>query len=175
MGAAQQRARFDWLMELGGACTLGASAGYAALGLAPSFAWPAPAAGAAAGFGAFALGLMAMRLAPGDPVEHVLPQFTIEPIEPIEPDELLLDTPWVEPVEDDVLLLEDALPAVDPASRVVELFASPGAATPGQLKERIDQYLADAPRPAMADVPRSQPDASAALYAALDELRRSLR
>ena len=177
------RARFDWLVELGGATALGVCGGYAGLKLAPSLALPASAAMTATGFSLFALGFLATRATSGAASAHPLPDFAIVSVEsdellldePIPLDELLLDAPIAEPAGDDVLLLDDALPEPDPASRVVQLFAAQPIPTPGQLKERIDRHLAGAGlRPAVEDG-RVPHDASAALYAALDQLRRSLR
>jgi len=74
-------------------------------------------------------------------------------------------------VDDGALLLEDMLPSASPDSRVVQLFASLPLPTAGELKQRIDCHLA-ASQPRM---PQPQPDASPALYAALDDLRRALR
>ena len=168
MDMVRPRARFDWLVELGGASAFALGCAYAALKLAPSLSMAPRAAMSLAGPAFFALGMLVMRTAPGRRSEHVLADFAIASIET---DELLLDTPIEKPllldtpIEDDVLLLEDPLPKPDPASRVVQLFASLPMPTPGQLKERIDRHLAK-PMPA---------DASKALYAALDELRRSLR
>jgi len=185
-----QKARFDWLAELCGAGALAAASGYAALKVAPSFGFAAPMAMTAAGFAGFALGALAMRLAkPGArslPIsEFALPDLGAE--ERQEP--LLLDTVYEEPLllehrleeellledlaeDDSALLLVDALQKAEPQSRVVQLFAHQPMPTPGQLKERIDRHLADAPR---HPLPMPAPDASQALYAALDELRRSLR
>ena len=133
MDMVRPRARFDWLVEIGGASALGLGGAYAALKLAPSFAVPPPTAIIVTGSTLFAIGMLVMRTAPSRAAEHVLADFAVVHIEHdvllldtrIELDELLLDTP----VEDDVLLLEDALPQPDPASRVVQLFASPP--TPG--------------------------------------------
>ena len=191
MEKVRQRARFDWLIELGGASVFGLGCAYAALKLAPSFAWPPQTATVASGFAFFAIGMLVMRTAHGGPTTHRLADFAVGPVEsdalwldmPLELDELLLDTPYEEPLlldtpfdgpEQDVLILEDALTQPHPASRVVQLFASQPMPTPGQLKERIDRHLAgESPRPANGRP--SPPDASEALYAALDELRRSLR
>ena len=159
--------------------------------LAPAFGLSPQAASVAAGSTCFALGMLVMRTAPSRPAEHVLADFAVVAVgsdelllnTPVEPDELLLDapveepllldTPYEEPAVDDVLLREDALPRPDPASRVVQLFSSQTMPTQGQLRERIDRHLAGEPqRPKVA---RPVPDASEALYAALDELRRSLR
>lgn len=184
-----ERARFDWLAELGGASALGLAAGYAALKLAPSFALPAPMAITASGLASAGLGLLVMKSVRSAPRSHALPQFSIGPLDP---DELLLTDRFEEPLllqdrfddepllldevyDADVLLLEDPLPAADPASRVVRLFAAQPMPTPGELKDRIDRHLAGAPRPPLSQMPPRQPDASEALYAALSELKRSLR
>ena len=186
MEMVRQRARFDWLVELGGASAFAAGCAYAALKLAPSYGWNAQAETMATGLTCFAAALLMLRAAHGGPATHRLPEFAVEAVEsdelllntpiepllldsPIAPEELLLDTPVDQP-----LLLEDALPLPDPASRVVQLFASQPMPTPGQLKERIDQHLAGE---AIAEARRQPPPdhASDALYAALDELRRSLR
>ena len=175
MEMVRQRARFDWLIELGGASALGLGCAYAALKLAPSFAWPAQTATVASGFAFFAIGMLVMRTAHGGSATHRLADFAVNPVEsdelwldtPVELDELLLETPYDGPTEQDVLMLDNALTQPHPASRVVQLFAAQLMPTPGQLKERIDRHLAgESTRPA---------DASEALYAALDELRRSLR
>ena len=71
------------------------------------------------------------------------------------------------------MLLVDALQKAEPDSRVVQLFARQSMPTPGQLKDRIDRHLAGTPRQPLPIVPA--PDASQALYAALNELKRSLR
>lgn len=172
MGTVRQRGRFDWLAELGGASALGSGGGYAAFKLAPSFAIAAPSAMTGAGLACFALGMLAMRAAPARRAEHALADFAIEPLET---GELLLDMPYEAKVEEEVLLLDEPLPVTAPESRVVELFALPAMPTAGQLKERIDRHLAGAPRSTLPDMQPPQADAAAALYAALDELRRSLR
>lgn len=188
MTMVQPKARFDWLVELGGASALAVAAGYAALKAAPVLALPAPAAMTASGFGFFAFGLLAMRVVKPDPQGHALPPILIEPIETAEllldqvyPDELLLDDLAEDEallldqiVEDEALLLDDLLAAPNPDSRVVQLFASQPLPTPGQLCDRIDRHLAGAPRRAPADIPPPPPDATDALFAALSELRRSL-
>ena len=82
-------------------------------------------------------------------------------------DELVLDRPLVETRTSELaeLLLDDALGAPDPGSRVVQLFA------PDQLKQRIDRHLANAR--AHDAVPAG--DASDALSQALAELKQSLQ
>lgn len=192
MDAVRHRARFDWLIELGGASAFGLGCAYAAYKLAPSFGLAPPTAAIASGFGFFLLGMLAMRAAHGGPATHRLADFVIAPVEssellldlPVAMDELLLDapvdepllldTPFVEEGSEDVLLLEDELAKPDPVSRVVQLFASLPMPTPGQLKDRIDRHLAGEPSNS-ADRPPPSNHASEALYAALDELRRSLR
>lgn len=172
------RGRFDWLVELGGASALGLAAGYAAFKAAPSFALPGMTATTACGFAFFGLGLAAMRaVRPASP-KLVLDEFAVEPIAA---GELLLDEIFEEPLllddvyEDGALLLDDPLIEPEPAARVVQLFAAPATPTPGQLKEQIDRHLAGAPRRAPSDLSAPQSDATQALYAALDDLKRSLR
>ena len=173
-----ERARFDWLVELGGAVALAAAAAYSAFKAAPSFAWPAPVASAASGFAFFGLGMAAMNAIRPAPRQHRIAGFDLEPMVA---DELLLDDQWLEPLllddvwEEDVLLLEDRLSDASPDSRVVRLFAPGPTPTPGELKDRIDQHLAGAPRRTLSQMPPAQPDAAQALHAALSELKRSLR
>lgn len=182
-----ERARFDWLAELGGAAAPGLAGGYAAFKAAPSLALPGAEAMAVAGLAFFGLGILAMRVVPPTRPSYPLPDFALQPLDR---DVLLLDEVAEEPLlldqiyqdepllldtlfEDEALLLQDALAAPAEDSRVVQLFAGPPPPTAGELKDRIDRHLAAAPRAAMLTPP--QPDASAALFAALDELKRSLR
>jgi hypothetical protein len=171
------RARFDWLVELGGASALGLAAGFAALKVAPSFALPGPVAMTAVGLASFVLGMAAMRAVRPAPSQLELVEFAVEPIQV---DELLLDEILEEPLlledvhDDGALLLDDPLVDPDPAARVVQLFAAPSVPTPGQLKERIDRHLTGAPRRTPAKMAPPQPDATDALYRALNELKRSL-
>jgi hypothetical protein len=85
---------------------------------------------------------------------------------------------------DDALLLDDPLPALDADSRVVRLFAVPAAASdvaplpaPGEMAARIETFLGVTrpPPPALVAPPPAAADASAALHAALADIRRSLR
>jgi len=171
MDDVRPKARFDWLVDLGGAIAPALAAGFAAFKLAPSLGWPPAAAVAASAAGSFALGLWAMRLVKPEMRTHVLSNFDVEPIRAIESEEpLLLDTLYEEP-----LLLDDPLcePATD--SRVVQLFASPPLPTPGQLKARIDRHLATGTMHVVHEYEGPAPDAADALYAALADLRRSLR
>jgi len=97
---------------------------------------------------------------------------TVEPIAPEEPEELLLQP------EDELLELEDRLEDVAPDARVVRLFAAPEP-TPGELVERIADFLGDGRRPSpvatLAAEAIRPADASAALQAALANIRASLR
>lgn len=179
-----ERAKFDWLAELGGAAALAFAGGYAALKAAPSLALPGAEAMTAGGLAFFGLGMVAMRAVPSTRPILALPDFALEPVmldillldevaeEPLLLDQLyqgeplLLDTLY----EEEALLLQDAL--ADPAdnSRVIQLFSGQPLPTAGETKDRIDRHLT-----AKSAWPPPQPDASAALFAALDELRRSLR
>lgn len=89
---------------------------------------------------------------------------------------------------EDELLLDDPLPAVDDESRVVRLFAPHSEATaettsfaePGEMIARIENFLGQARGGATAGeqtrIDRAAAeDASAALHAALADIRRSLR
>ncbi|MBA3668336.1 MAG: hypothetical protein H0W65_11555 [Sphingomonas sp.] len=78
----------------------------------------------------------------------------------------------------DELLLDDPLGSVEPDARVSRLFA-PDERTPGALVMRIADYLGDRPAPAFdggsSNETRPLTDASAALHAALANIRASLR
>ena len=79
--------------------------------------------------------------------------------------------------EEDVLLLDDPLGGIEPDARVVRLFAR-DEATPGELVTRIADYLGDERRilaQAAGEGQQTPPDASAALHAALANIRASLR
>ena len=88
---------------------------------------------------------------------------------------------------DDALLLDDPLPALGENARVVRLFAVPSMAgepvplpAPGEMAARIDVFLGGTRAAAAAIDPAVQSgpaaaDASAALHAALADIRRSLR
>jgi hypothetical protein len=88
--------------------------------------------------------------------------------------------------DEGALLLDDPLPALDEDSRVVRLFAAPATAEPsaalpppGEMAARIEDFLGvtRAAPAAASPVPFHPPveDASAALHAALADIRRSLR
>ncbi len=117
---------------------------------------------AAAVAAALALGVAVMRLLGGTGSSLTLFGFEPAAFVEIEVGELLLDDPLVE---------------VAPDSRVVRLFAQPEP-TPGELVLRIADYLNDgrrdpAPETQMAE--HRPVDASAALHAALANIRASLR
>ncbi len=176
-----ERGRFDWLVEIGGAAVPAAAACFAAFKLAPVFETGAQAAMGSGSAAAFALALAAMRLVPPEPRQHVIADFTVELIEEV--DELLLDQLHEEPLlledlseePDEALLLEDRLGAPAADSRVAQLFASSAMPTPGQLRARIDRHQAGEPQSPVEPIAAQLPDASDALYAALAELKRSLR
>jgi len=93
----------------------------------------------------------------------------VEPIE-VEAGVLLLDE------ADEILELDDPLTEIASDSRVVQLFARPDP-TPGELVERIADFLGDGRRPMPAGLAEeAKPvDASATLQAALANIRASLR
>lgn len=151
----------EWLAP----ATLGAACGWAALALGLGVA--AMAGGAMLGL---TTGAVAMRMA-GGPIEAALPAFEPAALSAEnECGELLLEE------QDSVLELDDPLVAPEADSRVVRLFARPEP-TPGELVDRIADFLgegrsaSDVPVPINAPVP----DASAALHAALANIRASLR
>ena len=144
----------------------------AALGWA-SFRLGAPLAGVfAAAIVAFAGGLGIMRRTDHAARAAIAP-FEAAAIEPVEPqlDELILDA------KDEVLILDDPL-VVPSGSRVVRLFERQEP-TPGELVDRITDFLGGARQPAL--VPQRpvedqhNVDASAALHAALANIKASLR
>lgn len=119
---------------------------------------------------ALILGLAAFRLASGSSV----PIHDFQPTEfaPVQPDELILEE------QDAVLELTDPLEEPSPDSRVVRLFERQEP-TPGELVDRIVDFLAEGRRHAAADRSvadgRQPADASAALHDALANIRASLR
>jgi hypothetical protein len=180
MDEAQTAARFDWVVELAGALAPGVAAGFAALKLAPSWGVAPGITMTAVGAAGFGFGLLFMRMVRGESAEHALAAFTVVPIEADADHELLLDQPAEQPLlltdmVEEAFLLDDPLIEAEPDSRVVQLFASHPIPTPGQLKDRIDRHLAGAARSSGEPLSVPRPDASGALYAALDDLRRSLR
>jgi hypothetical protein len=145
----------------------------APLPLALAVAWAmravgyAPASLAVAAGAAFAAGVALIKKA-GSGFAGAICEF--EPAT-FEPDELLLEE------KDAVLELTDPLVEVDPDSRVIRLFARQEP-TPGELVDRITDFLGEGGRPAPGELPEpsaSPVDASAALHAALANIRASLR
>jgi len=135
--------------------------------LACAAAWAASLAGlplaakAASGVMALASGMIAMRLAGRLPLAA---EAGFEPVEfeaPNDKDELLLDDPLVEVAAD---------------SRVVRLFER-NDPTPGELVLRISDYLSEQGKAPSSIDPQveQQVDASAALHAALANIRATLR
>jgi len=120
-----------------------------------------PAAGAGFGALAFAVGLLAIKLIGRQPTGRGDAVFEPLPFEEVQNDELLLDDPLVD---------------VEPDSRVVRLFDR-DEVTPGELVARIEDYLGDGHRRAIPaeEGSAAPPDASAALHAALANIRASLR
>ena len=147
--------------------------------LAAAFGWAgfrlgAPLAGAlAAAIVACAGGLGVMRRT-DNAAPAILAPFEAAGIEPVEPelDELLLEA------KEEILILDDPLVQPLPDSRVVRLF-EPHEPTPGELVDRITDFLGGSRQP--APVPQRpvedqfSVDASAALHAALANIRASLR
>lgn len=180
MSKNHDRGPLDWLVEVAGAAAPAVAAAFAAARLAPVNGWPIDIAALAGLSGVFVAAFLAMRMAPGEARHLALPDFepAVIPDDVLlldqayaQPGELLLDQPLVEAEIEAVaeLLLDDALPAPTPESRVVQLFAAGRMPTAGQLKDRIDRHLADGE----GGAERSY--ASDALSDALAELRRSLR
>lgn len=91
-------------------------------------------------------------------------------------DELLLDCPLIDEAGAGELLLDDPLTDIADDARVVRLFARPDP-TPGELVARIEDFLGDGQRSAVALPPAANtlPDAGAALQAALANVRASLK
>ncbi len=111
---------------------------------------------------AYSIGITAMRVAGSEGRS-----LTIAPFEPL-------------PFDSEVgeLLLDDPLGSVEPDARVSRLFA-PDDRLPGALVARIADYIGGRPAPAFdgGAFNEAQPlsDASAALHAALANIRASLR
>jgi hypothetical protein len=171
MDDARPKARFDWLIELAGALAPALAAGFAVYLLAPSLGFGGAGAMLVAGAAGFALGFLAMRAVKPEARAYPVASFAVEPIAPAETEEpLLLDTLYEDP-----LLLDDPLAEPETDSRVVQLFAHAPLPTRGQLKERIDRHLATGTMHVVHEFEGPAPDAADALYAALADLRRSLR
>lgn len=160
MNLATKQHPIEILVEWVAPALLAAAAGWATNAAALPIA-----ASLAAVAATFAAGLLIMRLAGGRPAIPVA-QFeptVLELTDVLDPDELLLDDPLVEVTAD---------------ARVVRLFAKQEP-TPGELVERIADFLGDSCRPAPAAEKREEAqlpvDASIALHSALANIRASLR
>ena len=128
--------------------------------------------GAALAVVALTAGFAAMRAA-GRAVTRARYDFQPAAIEELQPElgELLLEA------KDELLMLDDPLLEPEEDSRVVRLFARQQP-TPGELVERIEGFLDETGRThaPVANVIEQPPvDASAALHAALANIRASLR
>ena len=159
------------------AASVGGATGFAAWRLAPlgSGILAAAAAGVLGAIGALVVMNRVDRA--GRPVgERFVPvDFTDEA------DVLMLDDPIG---RDEPLRLEYPLPAISEDSRVVRLFAVPPMAgeaaplpAPGEMAARIENFLGGTRTDTAAADPTlpAATDASAALHAALADIRRSLR
>lgn len=168
MKPAQKQHVIETIAEWGAPLLLAAALGWA------GFRLGAPLAGVlAAAIVVFAGALGAVRKADSHP-QTALASFEAPQIEPVEPEleELLLEA------KDELLILDDPLvqPAAD--SRVVRLFARPEP-TPGELVDRIADFLGGdrqpAPVPQRPAEDQFSVDSSAALLAALANIKASLR
>jgi hypothetical protein len=127
-------------------------------------------AGGIVAMAAYPAAQLLLRILEGRPKPFPQPVFDIVKIEPVGIDELLLtESDRLHSPEDTALQLEDVLVEVAPDSRVVQLFDPAAMPTAGQLKARIDRHLEGGTSHS------PPPDASEALFAALADLRRSLR
>jgi len=168
MKPVQKQHVFEAAAEWGAPLVLATALGWA------GFRLGAPLAGvAAAVIVALAGGVGVMRKA-GSNVGAMIASFEMAQIEPVEPEigELILEE------KDELLVLDDPLIEPNPDSRVVRLFERQEL-TPGELVDRISEFLGGARQP--APVPQRpvedqhNVDASAALHAALANIKASLR
>ena len=155
----RQGSRADRLVDAFGAFAAGTGAGAWAWLAAASFGYsPILWSVAFGAIGAVAGWLIMLSATSAKPSNPPFEPATIDFAE--ESNVLLLET------EADVLLLSDELLELEPDARVVRLFAPAPVPSPGQLSARIERHLArsnDAPD-----------DATAALHAALHDIRRTL-
>jgi hypothetical protein len=128
------------------------------------------AAGGISVIAAYPAAQLLLRFLEGGPRPFPQPVFNIVKIEP-ELDELLLTQSdrLQSASEPAPLELDDILVEIASDSRVVQLFDPSAMPTPGQLKVRIDRHLDGGTSHSPS------PDASEALFAALADLRRTLR
>ena len=165
--------RLETAAGTGAAASLAAAVGFAAYQIMLTF-WALPVSAAAAGASAllaFPVACGLLRVLEGQPKPFSQPDFDLPAIEVTVVEELVLtDADKLQPPQtDDALELDDVLVEIGQDSRVVQLFDPSAMPTPGQLQARIDHHL----RGGTSHSP--PPDASDALFAALADLRRSLR
>ena len=168
MKPAQKQHVLETAAELGAPLLLASALGWA------GFRLGAPLAGVVAAIiVAFAGGFGIMRKV-GSNAAAASASFEAPAIEPVEldVDELILEE------KDELLILDDPLVEPTSDSRVVRLFEREEP-TPGELVDRISEFLGGVRQP--APVPqrpvedRHNVDASAALHAALANIKASLR
>ena len=163
----------DGAAELAGAVALGGGLGTSCLLAAPLAGVSPLLVGATGAIVGFAAGWLIVRMAPSAP--PTIARFELHPLEPCP------DLATAKEVDDPSEFLPDVrLPDQGVDSRVVQLFEP--SFTPGELQARIEAHLGEEPStaapnpsPARWSGPPAAPDASDALYAALAEIRRSLR
>ena len=148
--------------------SLGAATAFATIKLAPLAGLPLMSASLAAGAAMAGVGLMLLRWVGGPPA-------TAQELEPIDFVKILAE----DPLEYDELLLDEPV-VPEQESRVVQLFGAhqppEPLPEPGELVTRIATYLDSgrgAPRAPAEPIPM-RADATAALHAALADIRRSL-
>lgn len=167
MSDNSQDGRTAWLMDGAAAAIFGGAAGWCG-----SLLWGPPAA-VVVGMAALLIVMAGLRSVRPEPRRYRLPEFsasewTAEPAGDV-----------LELTDQEPLLLQDPLPEPEHDSRVVQLFPRQPLPTAGELKARIDAHLERQPRHPLSpetdgEVVPLQADASAALRAAIADLRRSL-
>jgi hypothetical protein len=165
MGWNHKVGAVERIVEFVAALSLSAGAGFAAVMLAP-LAGPVL-IGAAAGGALVAGGGALLLLGRVDPLGPAAPEFALADLPDAGEevgDELLLDDPIRAP---------GPIEAPDADSRVVQLFGDEPLPAPGELVTRIADFLESGRGPVREQVASNE--ASAALHAALADIRRSLR
>jgi hypothetical protein len=163
MGWNQKVGALERLIEIGAALCLGAGAAFATVMLAPL---AGPALAGVAGIGALvpAAGAL-LLLGRVDP-----PRSRMQAFEPVD-----INPVASEQSEEDELLLDDPIAAPKADSRVVQLFGDEPLPAPGELVTRIADFLESGRGPVREQAQATSNEASAALHAALADIRRSLR
>ena len=168
MKPAQNQHVLEAAAEWGAPLVLAAALGWA------GFRLGAPLAGILVAVIVALAGGVGMLRKVGSTAAATIASFEMAQIEPIEPDveELILEE------KDELLILDDPLVDPNPDSRVVRLFERQEP-TPGELVDRISEFLGGgrqpAPVPQRPVVDLHSVDASAALHAALANIKASLR